>query len=156
MCKNTFQIPGIGTHQRQSCWSRARADRTDQSIEKGDVLRIAPPAASDRANARQMSSPKHKTNRTALPCCTYRGRYTADEMDEIIEGEEAPLLSLTIHASDVCSREPATSLPRLTLLRTHVRSARSLRARESQYIQPLELRFSATLGYESEVELELI
>jgi hypothetical protein len=77
-------------------------------------------------------------------------------MDEIIEGEEAPLLSLTIHASDVRSREPATSLPRLTLLRTHVRSARSSRARKSQYIQPLELRFSATLGYESEVELELI
>jgi hypothetical protein len=77
-------------------------------------------------------------------------------MDEIIEGEEAPLLSLTIRASDVRSREPATSLPRLTLLRRHVRSAESLRARESQYILPLELRFSATLSYESEVELELI
>ena len=32
----------------------------------------------------------------------------------------------------------------------------SLRARESLNIQPLESGFSATLGYESEVELDLI
>jgi hypothetical protein len=77
-------------------------------------------------------------------------------MDESIVGEEAPLLSLTVCASDVRSRERASSLPSLTLLRTHVWWAGSLRARESQNIHHLELRFSATLGYESEVELERI
>jgi hypothetical protein len=34
--------------------------------------------------------------------------------------------------------------------------SKSLRARESLNIQPLESGFSATLGYESQVELELI
>jgi ABC-type enterobactin transport system permease subunit len=61
-------------------------------------------------------------------------------MDESIGGEEALLLYLTVRAS----------------LRTYVWSAGSLREREFQNIQPLELRFSATLGYESEVELERI
>jgi hypothetical protein len=77
-------------------------------------------------------------------------------MDESIVGEEAPLLSLTVRASDVRSIKPATSVPRLTNLRTHVWSVGSLRALDSQIMQPSELRFLATLGYESEVELERI
>lgn len=77
-------------------------------------------------------------------------------MGESIVGEEALLLSLIVRASDARNREPTSSLPRLTLLRTRVWSAGSLRARESRNFQPLELGFSATLGYESEIELERI
>jgi hypothetical protein len=75
-------------------------------------------------------------------------------MDGSIVGEEAPVLSLTVRASDVRSRKPASSVARLTHLRTHVWSVGSLRALESQNMQPLELRCLATVGYESEVELE--
>jgi hypothetical protein len=77
-------------------------------------------------------------------------------MDGSIVGEEAPVLSLTVRASDVRSRKPASSVARLTHLRTHVWSVGSLRALESQNMQPLELRCLATVGYESEVELERI
>ena len=77
-------------------------------------------------------------------------------MDGSIVGEEAPVLSLTVRASDVRSRKPASSVARLTHLRTHVWSVGSLPALESQNIQPLELRFLVTVGYESEVELERI
>jgi hypothetical protein len=77
-------------------------------------------------------------------------------MDGSIVGEEAPVLSLTVRASDVRSRKPASSVARLTHLRTHVWSVGSLRALESQNMQPLELRCLATVGYESEVEMERI
>jgi hypothetical protein len=77
-------------------------------------------------------------------------------MDESIVGEEVPLLSLTVRPHDARSRELASLLPSLTLLRTHVWWTGLLWARESQNIHPLELRFSAPLGYESEVELERI
>jgi hypothetical protein len=71
-------------------------------------------------------------------------------------GEEAPVLRLTVRVSDVRSRKPASSVPRLTHLRTHVWSVGSLWALDSQIMQPSELRFLATVGYESEVELERI
>jgi hypothetical protein len=71
-------------------------------------------------------------------------------------GEEAQVLRLTVRASDVRSRKPASSVPRLKHLRTQVWSVGSLRALDSQIMQPSELRFLATVGYESEVELERI
>jgi hypothetical protein len=77
-------------------------------------------------------------------------------MDESIVGEEAPLLSLTVRASDVRSRKPASSAPSPTHLRTHVWSVGLLRTLESQNMQLLELLFLATVGYQSEVELERI